>query len=749
LKTIEEQPEGYRLGEDETLAEEDESGQQPGSIALGRKIVWLQGIAFLLGLALLVYVINRVGVQPIFDALLKIGFGFFILLGISGARHALRTLAMRAAVHPEHRRFSFRHAFSVRLGGEAISFLTFTGPLLGEATKVALLRKRVPLVYGVSALVVDNILYNLSVALFILSGAVVMLLAYDLPSVVRIVLYGIAAMATLGIAVAVWAARRRVMVLTWVIDTLGRFGFHPRFVTSRRNHISDLESHVYDFYSHRPGSFLAMIGFNLLAHASSVVEVYITLRMLGYTPFVHAAYVIESLTKVINFAFGFVPATIGVYEGGTEIILQTLGFAAATGVTLALVRKAGTLFWTVIGLFILAWRAVPNATRRLMDRSPRFRKLMDSLVLSNMSHRPARTIVSIFGIAIGVLLIVFTVGLARGVLRERARREANIGAEIMVRASGTFSMSGTEPFRLPVSSAAELLKVEGVRAAVPLGQNILPSDRGFGNRLVDGIPFTEYAALTGLRIVEGTAFTPCPEGSPPECQDQAIIDAVWKSDRQASVGSTVQLYERPFRIVGVYEPPGGGRIKIPLSSMQEQLGGEDNCTAILVACKNPAEQDAVAARIRAQFPTEQIIMTRDLPELYAASVPALNIFVKVVVAIAAAISMLVILLAMYTTVTERTRQIGILKSLGMSKATIAWVIEKEAIIVSLLGVTTGILLTLILRFAVMRTTSLVVDIEPQWIAVAFGVGLIGGTIGALYPALRAARQDAVEALGYE
>ncbi|HUQ33076.1 MAG TPA: ABC transporter permease [Pyrinomonadaceae bacterium] len=749
MKTIEEQPEGYGLEENGSLAEGDEAKQEPGSGGLRRKIIWLQGVAFLLGVALLVYVIRRVGVQPIFDALFKIGFGFFILLGISGARHALRTLAMRAAVAPEHRRFSFRHALAVRLGGEAISFLTFTGPILGEATKVALLKKRVPLAYGVSALVVDNILYNLSVALFILSGAVVMLLAYDLPSVVQVVLYGIAAVATLAIAAAAWAARRRIMLLTWIIDTLGRFGFHPKFLTSRRNHISDLESHVYDFYSHRPGSFLAMIGFDFLSHASSVLEVYVTLRMLGYFPFVHAAYVIESLTKVINFAFGFVPATIGVYEGGTEIILQTLGFAAATGVTLALVRKAGTLFWTVIGLIILAWRTVPDATRRLMNKSPRFRKLMDSLVLSNMSHRPARTVVSIFGIAIGVLLIVFTVGLARGVLRERARREANIGAEIMVRASGTFSMSGTEPFRLPVTRAAELLKVEGVRAAVPIGQNILSSDRGFGSRLVDGIPFDEYAALTGLNIKEGTAFEPCPQGSPPSCGDQAIIDTVWQNDRKATIGSTVLLYERPFRIVGIYEPPGGGRIKIPLAAMQEQLGGEANCTAILIACDNPAEQERVAARIRQQSPTDQIIFTRDLPELYAQAVPALNIFVKVVVGVAAAISMLVILLAMYTTVTERTRQIGILKSLGMSKGTIAWVIKKEAILVSLLGVTTGILLTMLLRFAVMRTTSLVVEIEPQWILVAFGVGLVGGTIGALYPALRAARQDPVEALGYE
>jgi len=104
---------------------------------------------------------------------------------------------------------------------------------------------------------------------------------------------------------------------------------------------------------------------------------------------------------------------------------------------------------------------------------------------------------------------------------------------------------------------------------------------------------------------------------------------------------------------------------------------------------------------------------------------------------------------MYTTVSERTRQIGILKALGMSKSRIAWVIEQEALLVSLFGVIVGIGLTLAARFAVMRVTRLVIEIEARWIVIAFMVGIVGGTIGALYPALRAARQDAVDALSYE
>ncbi|HZE64072.1 MAG TPA: ABC transporter permease, partial [Pyrinomonadaceae bacterium] len=705
-----------------------------------RSFFWLQTIAFLLGLGLLIYVIRKVGVQPLFDALIRIGFGFFFVLVISGSRHVLRTIAMRAAVPAEHRQINFFQAFAARLGGEAISFLTFTGPLLGEATKVALLRRRVPLTYGVPALVVDNLIYNISVVFFILSGACVMLFTYHLPPLVSDTLIVIAVIAALGIVAMGLAARRRIMLLTWVIDQMARLRLSPKVILKRRQHIYHIESKVYDFYKHHPGVFFGMVACNLLAHVSSVAEVYVTLRMLGFAPQVAQAYIIESLTKVINFVFAFVPGTIGVYEGGTEVVLQTLGFVAATGVALALVRKAGTIFWTSIGLLILTWRTLPNAWGRLLDRSPHLRRLMDSLVLSNIAHRPARTAVSVLGTGVGVLLIVFTVGLAHGVLRERGRRESNIGAEIMVRASGTLSFGGGSPFVLPAARAKEIARLDGVRAASPIGQTLDRSDSGFGSRLIDGIDFDEYAKLTAITIREGTKLT----GG-----DQAIIDPVWQQERHATIGSTVQLFERPFTIVGVYEPPGGGRIKIPLATMQDQEGSDRRASAILVACTDPAKQDDVAARIKERFPDDQIIFTRDLPEIYASGIPALNVFIKVVVGIAAAISMLVILLAMYTTVTERTRQIGILKSLGMSRSAIAWVIEQEAIIVSLLGVSVGVLLTLIARVAVVRMTSLSVEIEPRWIAVALAVGVVGGSLGALYPALRAARQDAVDALSYE
>ncbi|HEY0349809.1 MAG TPA: ABC transporter permease [Pyrinomonadaceae bacterium] len=726
--------------DDRALMEKPEA-HAPAKSSRAKRAFWLQTIAFLGGAIVLVYLIRVVvGVETIVAALTRVGFGFFIVVAANGARHVLRTISMRLAVAPEYRRFSFLQAFAARLGGESMGFLTFAGPLLGEATKVALLRKRVPLVHGVPALVVDNLLYNLSVALVIFGGAVLMLFAYPVPPVAREVLVLIATAAFLGLIAAAMATRKRVTLLTNVIDRLARRGFRPRFLRARRHHIYRVELTVYGFYKRRRAAFFSMMALDLASHVTSVFEVYITLKMLGFIPRLGAAYIVESLTKVINFAFAFVPGTIGVYEAGNGIILRTLGYTTVIGVALAIVRKAAIIFWTVIGLLIIAWRALPNAWVRVLNRSPRLQKLMDSLVLSNLAHRPARTAVSVAGIALGVLLVVFTVGLAHGLLRERGKREANIGAEIMLRPSGTIALSGTQPFTIPLEHVAEVMRIPGVRAAVPIGQALDKIDSGFGSRLIEGIPFDQYAALNSLTIKEGRGL---------EKGDEVIVDSGWQREQNIAVGSTIVIYERPFKLVGVFEPPGGGRLKIPLATMQDQVGSENRCNTILVACDDPNQQEQVAARIKEKFPEDQIVPTRELPELYQSSVPALNIFLKVVVGVAATISMLVILLAMYTTVTERTRQIGILKSLGMSKRSIAWVIEQEAILVSVLGVGCGVLLMLLARFFVMKSTMLIVDVEAKWIAISLVVGLVGGSIGALYPAMRAARQDAVDALSYE
>ena len=359
-----------------------------------------------------------------------------------------------------------------------------------------------------------------------------------------------------------------------------------------------------------------------------------------------------------------------------------------------------------------------------------------------MLHRPARTVVSILGIAVGVLLIVFTIGLANGSMRERATREANVGAEIIFYAPGAIGMSGSESFRIPIETGDEIQKIEGVKTVVPIGQNsVSVDDSNTGSRLIDGVNFDQYAAVAGLKIIEGRKFA--------ENSDEAIIDTGWQNQKSIKVGDNLELYDRIFKIVGTYEPAAGARVKISLATMQKQLGGEGKVTAFLVKVKEGFTPEKVAENIHNQFPENHVILTKDLEELYLSAVPALGVFLNVIIGVAAIISALVILLTMYTTVTERTRQIGIMKSLGMSNAKIAWIIAQEALLLSFCGIVTGIILTFVVRFILTRLTTLTVEMSPLVITLIFVIGLFGGAIGALYPALRAARLDAVEALSYE
>jgi putative ABC transport system permease protein len=367
---------------------------------------------------------------------------------------------------------------------------------------------------------------------------------------------------------------------------------------------------------------------------------------------------------------------------------------------------------------------------------------MNSLVFSNMLHRPARTIVSVIGIGIGILLIVFTVGLANGTMRERAQREQNVGAEIMFRAPGSLNLGGSDAITLPVSMKPDIENVEGVAAAVPIAQNSVATKDGLtGNRLLDGIPFDEYAAMSGLQIVEGRKFEPG--------RDEMMTDLAWLERRKLGIGDKFEIYDRDFTIVGSYEPSAGARIKIPLSTMQAQLGAEGKASAFLVKVLPGHTADAVAQNLQNTFPDNQIILTSELEELYMQGFPALNVFLDVVIGVAAAISGLIILLTMYTTVTERTRQIGVLKSLGMSNVRIALIIVQEALLISAGGVVFGISATYLLKLALAKWSTLTVVIDPQTVVTIVIVGMLSGAAGALYPGLRAARLDPVEALNYD
>jgi len=367
---------------------------------------------------------------------------------------------------------------------------------------------------------------------------------------------------------------------------------------------------------------------------------------------------------------------------------------------------------------------------------------MNNLITSNLTHHPGRTIASVVGVAVGVILVILTVGLVRGTLRERGQRDANIGIEIMLRQGGQGISLTSADMTIPEADVEAVRAVPGVAMATPVGQNLeMGGGGGLGIRQIDGIDFRSFTAASNLRIVQGKPL--------PDSGDVAIIDFKEATNRKLKIGDKIKGLERDLTVVGIYEPEAGARVKVPLSTMQDALGAPDKCSMIFVKCQNAGEQEAVAARIVEKFPGSNALFTRDLPQLFATGFSGFNVFLNVVKGLATVISLLVILLTMHTTVAERTRQIGILKSLGASKFRIAWTFEKEALLISLLGVVGGLAVAAIARYFLVSNLGWKIDLETDSILYASIAGLVSGLLGALYPALRAASQDPVEALSYE
>ena len=326
----------------------------------------IHGVAFAVGFTILAIVIYRIGYRDLLASVSNVGWGILVIIGLNLARHLLRAATLYLAVAPELRTFKYRSAVAARFGGEAMTIFSFVGPFLGDATKAMLLKKNLTLTEGASAIIIDNILYYVTVILMVLSGIALLVWTYGSSSSAETqVLTAIVSIAIVLFASISLAIMFRVTPVTHFFDFLNKRRMAPGFIVRRRSTILNVENNVFQFYHNRPRDFFTILAISLTVHAISVTEVFFALKFLGYDAPVTSAFIIESLTKVINAAFSFIPGTIGVYEGGNGLILSTLGYTTTVGVALALVRRGAILFATSIGLTVLIYRTAAK-TRDLV-----------------------------------------------------------------------------------------------------------------------------------------------------------------------------------------------------------------------------------------------------------------------------------------------------------------------------------------------------------------------------------------------
>ena len=361
--------------------------------------------------------------------------------------------------------------------------------------------------------------------------------------------------------------------------------------------------------------------------------------------------------------------------------------------------------------------------------------MIHRLVIENLKHRPVRTLLSAVAIGVQVTMILTLVGVSNGVLGDIAERSRGTGADVLVRPPGSsvLAFSGNMP-----QGVVGVIRKE---PHVALATGVLVQTIGNFDSIT-GVNLAEFNAMSGgLHYEAGGPFTG---------PSDVIVDDVYAHAHHLKPGDTLDLGLK-WRVSGIVESGKLSHLFAPLDSLQDKYSALDKVSMVYVKLDQPANTDAVIAGLKARLEDYKVFSVDQFVSLISVdSIPILKRFTSVVIGLAVVVGFLVVFLSMYTAVLERTREIGILKALGASPGYILSMLMRETLALAVTGAVAGIVMSYgtqwIMKVFVPTMPMLIV---PAWWPWAALTALTGSLIGALYPGLKASRQDAIEALAYD
>ncbi len=368
--------------------------------------------------------------------------------------------------------------------------------------------------------------------------------------------------------------------------------------------------------------------------------------------------------------------------------------------------------------------------------------MMNKMVAANLVHRPIRSLISIVAIALEVTLILLIVGLSLGMLNDSRQRQAGIGADVIVMPPGSSFIVGLTGAPMSIKVGDILAKLPHVVTVAPVVTSV--STAG-AIEVIAGIDLASYDRLSGpFHYLSGGPF-----GGP----DDVLVDDLFAKAKHVKVGDTTEILNHAFRICGIVEAGKGARKFVQIGVLQDLIGAQGKASIFYLKLDNPNHADEVVDEIKHVPGMDRYVATSMayyLSMMTPTNYPGLSIFINVVIGISVVIGFIVIFQAMYTAVHERTREIGILKSLGASKLYIINAILRETVLLAVGGIVLGILFSLAARLGIAnRFPTLRVIISGGWILRATIIAVIGAILGGLYPAYKAAQKDPIDALAYE
>ncbi len=310
------------------------------------------------GIGLFAYFVWSVGVNEILSNIERFGvLGFAAILVIHFLRILSRATAWRLSVYDPYK-LRLRDTIPAVFIGEAMSSMIPLGILISGTSKAVAVRKKVPIVVGLSSVATENLFYSFTTSVFLMLGALTFLRSFPLDESWRWTIDVL-----IGVLFVLLVAGIVMVIKQWhfaseTCEWLYRRGFLKGILEHGRSEVRLFENLIYGFYRQHPERFFPICLLETSFHILGVIEVWFILSRLGDSASLLNAFLLETVSRLITIIFKLVPFLIGVDEAGAQFVAETVGIAAGIGVTLAIIRKGKILVWTGVGLALIIKRGL-------------------------------------------------------------------------------------------------------------------------------------------------------------------------------------------------------------------------------------------------------------------------------------------------------------------------------------------------------------------------------------------------------
>lgn len=313
------------------------------------------------GCVLFVYLLVRLDAAKIFSLLLSVGWYFGLIAATYAGHQLVRAFAYwRCATPSPHP--SYWDILRIRLSGEAVQFLTFTGPLLAEPAKMWLLERRgLSAKQAIAATVAEYLIYTLTSAAFAIVGLTYLLGNFELSGVVsvaaKIIVYAMSAF----LLAAACAIVCRIYLIGAIIKLAKKLPMIRNRVHFQVQDVREMEDLLFVVLLDQPLRLLSILTAEFAAQAFLVLELFILLHATREPFSILKPFLIEGASKFIGLAFFFIPGQVGAAEGTYALIFKTIGLSASAGFALALARRLRSVMVAGAGLALTPlWRDAPT-----------------------------------------------------------------------------------------------------------------------------------------------------------------------------------------------------------------------------------------------------------------------------------------------------------------------------------------------------------------------------------------------------